>query len=139
MISAIGIDYGTKRIGIAGCDAMGISARGIDVVEERTPEKAADRIAQIAREREATILVFGMPYNMDGSEGGRATDVRRFMDTLRERFPKLDVIPQDERLSTKEAEELLRESGLSAEKRRKARDSWSAVVILQDWVRASGG
>jgi putative Holliday junction resolvase len=72
---------------------------------------------------------------MDGSEGPRAAEVRAFGERLRARFPAMAIEFADERLSTKEAEELLRESGLHGPKARALRDSFSALVVLRDWVR----
>lgn len=133
MISALGIDYGSKRIGVAGCDAMGISARGLEVIEERTPEKAADRIAAIAREREATVLVFGMPFNMDGSEHASAARIEKFA-TLCTARSGLPVEYVDERMTTLEAERHLREAGLTRKGRKERVDKVAAALLLQGWL-----
>ena len=133
MISALGIDYGTKRIGVAACDAMGISARGIEVVEERSPQKAADRIAAIAREREATVLVFGMPYNMDGSDHQSAPVIQKFAD-LCAASCGLSIEFIDERLTTLQAERHLRDAGFTRKGRKHRVDKVAAALLLQSWL-----
>jgi putative pre-16S rRNA nuclease len=138
MIGALGIDYGTKRIGIAGCDALGISVRGIEVVEERTPEKAADRIAEIAREREATVLVFGMPYNMDGSEHKSKAKIEKFADLCAARSG-LTIEYIDERLTSMQAERQLREAGFTRKGRKQRVDKVAAALLLQAWIQSRGG
>jgi putative Holliday junction resolvase len=86
-------------------------------------------------ERDVGLVLIGLPRNMDGSEGPRAAEVRAFAARLAARFPRLPWQLVDERLSTKEAEEILRESGLRGERARALRDSTSAVVLLRDHLR----
>ncbi|MFT5050856.1 MAG: putative Holliday junction resolvase [Chlamydiales bacterium] len=134
---AIGIDHGTKRTGFAVTDALRIHISPLGAFHGPGDDPGLiEHIATLLDERDVAVLVVGMPYNMDGSTGPRAESVLAFMRALSARFPKVEVLAHDERLSTKEAEELLRDSGLSAAKRRQQRDSWSALVILQDWIRA---
>ncbi len=133
MIRALGIDYGSKRIGVAGCDALGITASGIEVIEERKLVRAADRIGEIAREREANLLVIGMPYNMDGSEHASTAKVRRFAELCTKRTG-LDVEFVDERMTTLEAERHLKEAGLSRKRIASRIDKVAAAVILQSWL-----
>lgn len=135
--AAIGIDHGAKRSGFASVDALHISVTPLGTCEAAgDSSELLDYVEQLVSERVIASLVVGMPFNMDGSEGPRAGAVRNFMRALSERFPGIAVVAQDERLTTKAAEERLRDSGLSQAKRRKARDSWSAVVILEDWIRS---
>ena len=134
--AAIGIDHGEKRTGFAVVDALRIAVHPVGTCEAAGDSvELLDHVAALLDERDVDTLVVGLPFNMDGSEGARAGAVRAFMQRLRERFPGLSVVAQDERLTTKQAEELLRDTGLSPRKRRKLRDAASAVVILQDWLR----
>jgi putative Holliday junction resolvase len=88
-------------------------------------------------ERDVDVFVVGLPLNMDGSEGERAAAARELGRRLEGRFPGTRVAFQDERLSTKAAEDLLRETGLRRwQDRRGMRDAMSAVVILRDWIEA---
>lgn len=134
---AIGIDHGSKRTGFAVADALRLHVAPLGTYHGPGDDPGLiEHIADLLRERDVGVLVVGMPYNMDGSLGPRAQSVQAFMDTLRARFEGVEVLAQDERLTTKEAEELLRDSGLSPKRRKAQRDSWSAVVILEDWIRA---
>jgi putative Holliday junction resolvase len=132
---ALAIDHGTKRTGFAYADVLRISLNALEPF--RGPGDAPallEHLARLCAERSVATLVVGMPFNMDGSEGPRAAEVRAFGERLRARFPHMAIEFVDERLSTKEAEELLRESGLHGEKARVLRDSFSALVVLRDWV-----
>ena len=95
-----------------------------------------DHIAGLVDERTVATFVIGFPYNMDGTEGPRAKQVSAFIERVHARFPDVSVAKQDERLTTKEAEALLREAGHFGDERKARRDSWSALVILRDWLAA---
>lgn len=134
---AIGIDHGAKRTGFAVADALRLHVAPLGTYHGAGDDPGlVEHVARILEERDVGVLVVGMPFNMDGTRGPRADAVQGFMDALRARFPGVAVVAQDERLTTKEAEDLLRDSGLSPRRRREQRDSWSAVVILEDWIRA---
>jgi len=134
---ALAIDHGTKRTGFAAADALRISLNALEPFHGPGDSPALlEHVARLFGERDIGTFVVGLPYNMDGSEGPRAAEVRAFAARLRARFPGVPVAFVDERLSTKEAEELLRESGLRGLKAKALRDSFSALVVLRDWVRA---
>ena len=133
----LAIDHGTKRAGFAVVDALRLVPVPLAAWRGPGGESALfDRIAELLEERDVDTLLVGLPLNMDGGEGGRAQEVRTFAAKLAARFPGMDVVFHDERLSTKSAEELLRETDLSPEERRTRRDSISALVILRDWLAA---
>lgn len=135
--SALGIDHGTMRTGFAVADPLRIVVEPLEVWHGDGHSAALlEHVATLLEERTVDVFVVGFPYNMDGSEGPRAAEVRRFMQQLTGRFPGIAVVPQDERLSTKEAEALLRDAGYKPRSKRRLRDSFSAVVILNDWIRA---
>ena len=136
----LAIDHGTKRTGFAIADALRISSCALETW--RGPgggPELLEHIDTLLLDREVSTFVVGLPLNMDGSEGPRADETRAFMKKLAARHPGIEVVAQDERLSTKEAEELLRDAGHRGREARQMRDSWSALVILRDWLRAQGG
>lgn len=79
IVRILGLDIGTKRIGVAVSDPLGITAQSVAVVECKGSEKDLERIASLVKEYKVTEIVVGVPYNMDGSEGPQAQQVRRFM------------------------------------------------------------
>ena len=130
---ALGVDYGTKRVGIAVSDALGIAATAIEVIEESDPGIAARRVAAIAKDRGVKTLVVGIPVNMDGSDHDSLPKVQAFA-AMCARMSGLPVEYVDERLTTRQAERHLWEAGL-AQKGRKARvDKVAAALLLQQWL-----
>ncbi|MCZ6596931.1 MAG: Holliday junction resolvase RuvX [Planctomycetota bacterium] len=135
MGGVLAIDVGTKRTGFAVADPQRIVTQALGVCPfGEDSRELLDHIAGLLEERDVGTLLVGLPLDMDGREGARAQATRRFVGRLAERFPGLDVVPYDERLTTKAAEELLREVGHSGRAGRKLRDSYSALVLLRDWV-----
>jgi putative Holliday junction resolvase len=135
--SALALDLGTKRCGMAVTDALRLSLQPLSACPYGLADVRLDEaIEALFVERDIRTLVLGLPLDMDGGEGRSAVAVRSCGARLALRFPRLRVTYQDERLSSKEAEELLRELGLGGRKGRSERDSASAVVILRDWIRA---
>jgi putative Holliday junction resolvase len=129
----LGIDYGERRIGLAVSDEMEIAARGISVIERKSRKADLEAIANAVSACGAGAIVVGYPLRLDGSAGIQCEKVDRFMETLRERFP-LPVIAWDETLSTKEAEELMREKGVARKRKRATVDRIAAAVILQNYL-----
>lgn len=136
--SVIAIDPGTKRTGFAVADALRVSCEPLETFQGGLDEEELlDHVARLLEERDVEAFVVGLPRHMDGSEGVRAVAARALARRLAERFPDVRVATQDERLSTKEAEELLRDAGYGRwQERRGKRDAMSAVVILRDWIEA---
>ncbi len=133
--AALAIDHGTQRTGFASTDPLRIATRPLDVWHGGGDDPALIAHAlELANDHGADTLIVGMPYNMDGSVGARGRDVLAFMGALRAAAPAQRIVPQDERLSTKEAEELLRQAGHHGPARKARRDSWSALVLLRDWI-----
>lgn len=129
----LGLDMGSKRIGIAISDELGFTAQGLETLESKNPESDADNIGKIVEQYGVTEVVVGMPYNMNGTEGPQAKKVREFMERMAQ---KMDVPLKewDERLSTAAAERTLLEADLSRSKRRKVIDKLAAVLILQGYL-----
>jgi putative Holliday junction resolvase len=134
----LAIDHGTKRVGFAVVDGLRIAPRALEGWRGEGGEEALFRhLEGLLADRDVSVLLVGLPVDMDGGEGPRAAEVRAFAKRLELRFPRMEVVFHDERLTTKAAEELLREIGADREERRAKKDSFSALVILRDWL-ASG-
>lgn len=134
----LAIDHGTKRTGFAVVDALRIAAQPLEAFHgPGAGRELLEHVAGLLEERTIEVLLVGSPEGAAGSAGGRGAEVRGFADALRARFPALPVVLYDERLTTKEALDLLREAGFHGEDRKRRRDSWSALVLLRDWL-ASG-
>ena len=135
--SVLAIDHGQKRTGFAVADRERIVTTPLEVWHgPGDGDELLEHVAELLAERDVGAIVVGHPLDMDGGEGPRALAVRTFVTRLRERFPGVAVALQDERLTTKEAEDLLREAGHHGAARRSRRDSWSALVILREWLGA---
>lgn len=132
---ALGLDLGTKTIGLAVSDELGITAQGLQTIERRGPRKDLEALAERVAEYAVDRFVIGLPLNMDGSEGSRADFTRKFGAGLEE-LTKLPVIYWDERLTTVAAHRALREIDASRKKRREVIDQVAAVLILQGWLDA---
>jgi len=130
---ALAIDFGTKRVGLAVSDSLGIAATPIAVLEGLTPERVADEVARLAKDRGVGVLVVGLPMNMDGSEHRSVADVRRRAEMCSRRAG-LPVEWVDERLTTVQAERHLREAGFARQGRRDRVDRVAAALILQSWL-----
>jgi putative Holliday junction resolvase len=129
----LALDLGKKRIGLAISDPLGITAQGLpNLVRVR---KRADFAAleQLIRERQVGLILMGNPINMRGDEGRQSGWVREFAQALEARTG-LPVKLWDERLTSVEANRVLRSSGISIEKRAAAVDRLSAVILLQSYL-----
>jgi len=129
----LALDLGKRRIGMAISDPLGITAQGLPNLE-RTNKRSdlADLTRQI-QEREVGMILIGNPLNMRGDEGRQSVWVREFADALAA-HSGVPVRLWDERLTTVEASRVLRESGISIEKRTRAVDRLSAVILLQSYL-----
>jgi putative Holliday junction resolvase len=137
MGAVLAIDVGTRKTGFAVADGLRIVTQPLDGVRagESDPE-LLDHVAKLLSERDVATLLVGLPRNMDGSEGARASAVRAFAARLAGRFPGITIVAWDERLTTKAAEELLREAGYGGRAAKERKDSWSALVLLRDWIES---
>jgi putative holliday junction resolvase len=126
----IGLDLGTKTIGVAASDPDRRLATGVETVTRKAFSADAARLLALAAERKAVGFVLGLPINMDGSEGPRAQSTRAFARNLA-RLTKLPIALWDERLSTAAVERELIEADVSRAKRAKVIDQHAAVFILQ--------
>ena len=134
-MSILCLDIGDRTIGIAISDSLRIIASGIGQLRRVQPEKNKElqHIKSLILQHEVDKLVVGLPLNMKGEEGEQAKKVRNFVDELSSGI-EIPVVLFDERLSTVEAERVLREAKVSLLKRRKVRDKIAATVILQNYL-----
>ena len=127
----ISLDIGTKRIGVAVCDALYIGATPIKTIERKDDIKTRKEIEKICEEYLTDIILIGVPYNMDGTLGFQAKNCLEFIKPLRNKYK---IIEQDERLSSNTAEEILKQNGKKYTKNKGLVDSAAAAVILQDYL-----
>jgi len=127
------LDVGDARIGVAICDELGLTTRGIGVVRRQGGVRDLEAIARLLAPYEPARVVVGLPLNMDGSEGPQAAKVRRFAARLAE-HSGLAIEFWDERLTTVEAEDILRESGIAGRKRKALIDQVAAAGILRSYL-----
>ena len=129
----LGLDVGSRRIGIAVSDLLGITAQGLETLQRRNKRYDFEYLQRVIQEYDVREIVVGLPLRMSGAEGIQSDKMQSFAEDLRKRF-RLPVHLWDERLSSAEANRLLRETDLSIEKRGKAVDRMAAVLILQGWM-----
>lgn len=132
----IGLDYGTKTVGVAVSDALMITAQPLETIERKSANKLRQtlaRIESIIEEYQAERIVLGYPKNMNNTIGERAEAAEQFKEDL-ERRTGLEVILWDERLSTVEAERILMDTGVRRENRKQYVDKMAAAVILQNYL-----
>lgn len=130
----LALDIGKNRIGVAVCDRLALACHGIGRLN-RGNEQWPEQVIEIARRYGCGGIIVGLAKNMDGSEGGQATDCRKAADRLR-RLVDLPVTLWDERLSTWAAKERLRGQGLSEKKVAERVDQTAAAIILEDYLAA---
>ena len=132
----MGLDYGSKTVGVAISDPLGLTAQGIETIERKEENKlrrTCARIEALIREYEVEKIVLGLPKHMNNDIGERAEKTLEFRDMLTRRTG-LEVIMWDERLTTVEAERTLIESSVRREDRKKYIDKIAAVFILQGYL-----
>lgn len=132
-ISALGLDIGRKRIGVAGCDGMGLIATGLTTIKRSAFARDVGLLQQIVTEREATILVVGLPYSMNGTLGTQAQEVQKYATKLQEVL-ELPVEYVDERLTSLEAEQMMYEQKQAPSRHKALVDRKAAAIILQQWL-----
>ena len=129
----LALDLGKRRIGLAISDPLRITAQGLPNLVRTRIRDDLDALEQLVREREVGLILLGNPINMRGTEGRQSGWVREFADAISKRTG-VPVKLWDERLTSVEAGRVLRESGISIEKRAAAVDRLSAVILLQSYL-----
>lgn len=132
-ISALALDLGSKRIGVAGCDGTGLIATGLTTIERSSFEQDLAKLRDLVAQREAQVLVVGLPYSLDGSIGPQARTVQKLAARLA-RSLQLPLEYVDERHTSLEAEELLKAERRSPSRNKALIDRKAAAIILQQWL-----
>ena len=130
MYKIMALDIGTKRIGVALSDFLLVTANGHSCIERTTDEKAIQEILKIAKENHVKKIIAGVPINMDGTEGFQAEDCKNFASKL----TGYEVIFEDERLTSSEAEDNLRAKKIDFRKNKGLVDIESACIILEQYL-----
>lgn len=131
----LGLDVGSKTIGLAVSDPLGITAQGLETIRRKNKRTDLEQLQNVIRKYEVRELVVGYPLRMSGAEGLQAEKMQRFAEELRQRF-QIPVHLWDERLSSAQANRLLRETEMSIKRRGEVVDRIAAVLILQSWMDA---
>lgn len=130
----LAVDYGDSRTGLAGCDeSETVTSPITPQIEEKSMNKVAAAVVEVARARQAAGLVCGLPKNMDGTEGKRAEKSRRFAQRLAD-MAGMPVVMWDERRTTVSAAAILADNDTFGQKRKEKLDSVSAAVILESFL-----
>ena len=134
----LGLDYGSKTVGVAVTDPLGMTAQGVEIIRRKHPvklRKTIARIKELIEEYDVEKIVLGLPLNLDGTAGERVTKTKAFAELLK---TGLEIIFEDERLTTIEAEEILIDLGKSEEEWDEYIDMVAAVVILEQYMASHG-
>jgi putative Holliday junction resolvase len=132
-ISALGLDVGSKRIGVAGCDGTGLIATGLTTIERTSFDRDVAQLRELVEQRQVHVLVVGLPYALDGTLGSQARTVKKFALRLAAAL-QLPVEYVDERLTSFEAEEQLKAENRSPSRNKGLIDRKAAAIILQQWL-----
>lgn len=132
----MGLDYGSKTIGVAISDPLGITAQGIETlnINEAIKDFKIKRLKELVKEYSVTEIIVGIPKNMDNSLGFRADATLEFIEILKNKIKNVDIKLQDERLTTIAAERVLVDADVSRKKRKQVIDKMAAVLILQTYL-----
>ena len=129
----LALDVGTKTIGVAVSDELGITANGITTIKRGKIKHDLDALSRIIDQYKPSEILIGIPYNIDGAISQRGKEILNFANILKTTF-SLHVELWDESYSTADAQKVLLEANLSRKKRKRVIDKMAAVVILQDYL-----
>lgn len=132
------LDVGSKRIGVAVTDPLGITAQGLDTIQRQNKRLDYEALRLVLEKYDVREIVIGLPLRLSGAEGTQSGKMRLFADELHTHFG-LPVHLWDERWTSTEANRLLRETDLSIKKRGQAVDRMAAILILSSWMEAHPG
>jgi putative holliday junction resolvase len=132
-ISALGLDVGRKRIGVAGCDGTGLIATGLTTIERQSFDRDVGSLRHWVESRQVELLVIGLPYHLNGDLGAQAKQVQKFSNRLSKALD-LPVEYVDERLTSVQAEELIQAENRLPQHHKGLIDRKAAAIILQQWL-----
>lgn len=134
----LALDFGSKTVGVAVSDALGLTATGVEIIRRKSPNKLRKtlaRVEELIEEYDIEKIILGYPVMLDGSEGERVEKTKEFALMLERRTGK-EIIFQDERLTTVEAYEIMDLMGIKKEDRYHYVDMVAAKVILEDYLNS---
>lgn len=131
MNRVLGLDIGKKRIGIAMSDATGIIAQPVETIAREPETSAIEKIKNICKLNDVTVIVAGLPKNMNNTIGDQARDCIEFAENFK---PDYEIIFEDERLTSRQAEYILAQTGRKYTKNKQLVDLKSACIILQQYL-----
>ena len=137
----LGLDYGSKTVGVAVTDPLGLTAQGVEIIrsqKENHLRKTYQRIKELCEQYDVEKIVLGLPLNMDDTMGDRAEKTLEFKKELERRL-SVPVLLVDERLTTVEAIEIMDDAGIKVNEREKYVDMIAATIILQDYMNSHEG
>jgi len=129
----LALDFGKRRIGLALSDELGITAQGLETLQRTNIREDIQRLAQLIAEKNVSLILMGNPLHMSGAESRQAEHVRDFASRLGARTG-VGIEFWDERLTTVAAQRVLKESGISIQKRAQAVDRLAAVILLESYL-----
>ncbi len=129
----LSLDYGSKRIGVAICDELGITAYGVTTVIRQNKEQVLKALAELIIKYDVQQIVIGYPIRLNGERGIQCEKVDKFAKLLENEF-SLPIIKWDETLTTKEAEDILYHANVRRKKKRNVVDQLAATLILRDYL-----
>lgn len=129
----LGVDFGDARTGLALSDISGFLASGIGTIKSKSFKETGDAVCEIAKKHDVGLIVLGHPINMNGTLGPRSEKIQAFKDYLVE-HSGIEVVLQDERLSTANAHVMLNMTGTRGKERKQIIDEMSACLILQSYL-----
>ena len=130
----LGLDLGSKTLGLAISDKLGIIASSLEVIRYNDFDELFNRLDAIVYTKKVDVFVLGNPLNLDGSVSKRSEETFEFKKLLESRYPTKEIVLQDERLSTVEAERLLISNDTKRKNRKKVIDKIAATIILQAYL-----
>lgn len=133
----LALDVGKKRIGLAVSDELGLTAQGLETLERTRIREDLAKLKELAGQWTVETVLVGQPLHMSGEASRQSEYTQEFAERLKE-YLGLPVVFWDERLTSMEAERVLRESGASLEKRKKAVDRLAAVLLLESYLEYRG-
>ena len=130
----LGIDYGSKRTGIAVSDPMGIIAQPLETIQYSASEELIAKIGTLVSEKDIHKIVVGIPKTLSNGESEMTKTVSAFVKDLQSHYPDIEIITWDERLTSMQADRILIEAGVRREKRKTRIDSLAASIMLQSYL-----
>ena len=131
----LGVDYGQKRIGVAVSDLLGITAQGLETIPNRGAKQMIADLVKICKDNQVKEIVIGLPINMNGSHGPKAEEILRLIPVI-EKETGVVVTSWDERLTSRQADRLMIEEGLSRQRQKLNSDRLAATLILQSYLES---